>query len=212
MATMHGPHTGDLVTLVVPQREQTQARVYDTGSTWVDLQLTASPRTSWPQLSRCQVFVQFAGAQGLCRMVGQVSHRPEDAGLRVVGYGAGEIIRFTHRGHIQLLRRPALVAAAVSARVIMLRCGSPDHVAVEARCVAISGGSLKFRGLPSAQVGQLYQFDLYLIGGEAPISGQVRIERVDREGVVEGRLTIIAASERSRLVHFAAEHARARVA
>jgi hypothetical protein len=212
VATLHGPKLSEVVTIVVPQREQLQARVDDALATWVDLVLLTSPRTAWARLSRTQVAVRFANGQGLCRMVGQLSHRPQDAHLRVVGYGAGETLRFSHRGHIQLLQRPALVSATASARIIALRCDVLDHVAAEASCVSISGGGLRIVGLPFASVGQSFEFDLFLVEHEPAITGQFRVERVGRDGVLDAGISSISVRDRSRLVQWAADHRSSRVA
>jgi hypothetical protein len=212
VANLHGPTLSEVVTIVVPQREQLQARVDDALANWVDLVLLTSPRTAWTKLSRTQVSVRFANGQGLCRMVGLLSHRPQDAHLRVVGYGAGETLRFTHRGQVQLLQRPALVSAATTARIVVLRCGAPDHVAVEACCVSVGGGGLRISGLPFASVGQCFEFDLFLVEREPSITGQFRVERVGPDGVLDAGLSLISAHDRGRLVHWAADHRSARVA
>jgi hypothetical protein len=212
MSTLHGPISGDLVALVVPHREQVQVRVHDTARGWVDLTFMESARTSWQQLTRLQLYVQYAGAQGLCRMTGHLGRRPQDLGLRVTGYGAGETLRFTQRGNIQLLRRPDLVQARVTARIVVLRTDRSDHVAVQATCVAVSGGGLKVKGIPGVAVGSSYEFDLILTDRDPPVRGAFRVERVGADGVADGRLETIAAYERSRLVHYAAGHARGRAA
>lgn len=212
MATMHGPSRQDVVTLVVPQREQVQARVDDAAAAWVDVTLLASPRTSWAQLERSQVWIQFAGAQGLCRITGHLGHRPQDAGLRVIGFGAGETLRFSHRGFVQLLRRPSLIHARTNSRIVVLRADAPDHVAVQARCVAVGGEGLEVTGLPFASVGQHFDFDLHLVPQEAPVSGQFRIERIDADGTLHTRYTMLGSGHRGRIVHWAADHAGTRVA
>lgn len=206
MDGMHGPTRSDRVSLVVPQREQLVARVEDASSMWVDIALLESPRTSLPQLERSRLFLQFAGAQGLCRIAGELGRRPQDSGLRIVGYGSGEVLRFSHRGTIQLLRRAEHVSARASARMVVLRSGAADHVAVEARCVELSGAVLRVQGVPFAGVGQLFEFDLFLVAREPAVSGQFRVERVGPDGVFDGRLTRVAAVDRGRLVRWAAEH------
>lgn len=211
MTTLHGPTRNAVVTIVVPQREQVQARVDESHATWLDLVLLTSPRTAWAKLSAAQVSVRFANTQGLCRLVGHLSRRPQDAGLRVVGYGSGETLRFSHRGQVQLLQRPALVTADTSARIVVLRCGSTDHVAVEARCVSAGGARLRVSGMPFASVGQSFDFDLYLDGAAQPVRGRFRVERTG-EGVVDAALTSISAGDRGRLVHWAGDHRSPRVA
>jgi hypothetical protein len=212
MEGMHGPTRTDVVTIVVPQREQISARVDDSASTWVDLALLAPPRTSLPQLERSRVFLQFAGAQGLCRISGELGRRPQDARLRIVGYGAGEILRFSHRGNIQLLRRAEHVSSTTNARMVVLRSGSAEHVAVEARCVELSGAMLRVQGVPFAATGQLFEFDLFLLPREAAIRGQFRVERISADGVLDGRLTRLTTTDRGRIVRWAADHQRRRVA
>ncbi|MCW2998556.1 MAG: PilZ protein [Solirubrobacterales bacterium] len=207
MSTIHGPIAGDVVTLVVPKREQVQVRVDDAALDWADLTLLASPRTSWQQLANLPLYVQYASAQGLCRMTGHLGRRPQDLGLRVMGYGAGETLRFTRRGNIQLLQRPDLVHARASARIVVLRTDRDDHVAVQATCVAVSGGGLKVRGIPGVAAGNRYDFELFLVDRDPPVHGAFRVERVGGDGVADGRLEAISASERSRLVHYAADHA-----
>jgi hypothetical protein len=189
-----------------------QVRVHDAAIGWVDLQLLRSPRTSLQQLSRMQLYVEYAGAQGLCRMTGSLGRRPQDMGLRVTGYGTGETLRLNQRGNIQLLRRPDLVQATVTARIVVLRTDRGDHLATEATCVGVSGGGLRVRGLPAVAVGQVYEFDLFLNERERPVRGTFTVQRVTPEGVADGRLQAIAAYERSRLVHFAADRAAGRAA
>ncbi len=212
MTEIHGPVAGDVVTLVVPQREQIQVRVQDVATGWVDLNLLRSPRTSLQHLCRTQLYVEYAGAQGLCRMTGSLVRRPQDMRLRVTGYGAGETLRLNQRGNIQLLRRPDLVQARATARIVVLRVDRGDHVATEATCVGVSGGGLQLRGIPGVAVDQLYEFDLFLFEREQPIRGTLRIQRITPDGLVDGRLQAIAASQRSRLVHFAADRAAGRAA
>ncbi len=212
MDTLHGPIAGDVVTLVVPQREQVQVRVQDAALGWVDLSFLRSPRTSLQQLLRLQLYVEYAGAQGLCRMTGTLARRPQDLGLRVAGYGTGETLRLNQRGNIQLLRRRDLVQASVTARMVVIRADRGDHVAIEAMCAGLSGGGLRVRGLPGAVVGQLYEFDLFLSERERPVSGTFTVQRVGGDGIVDGRLQRISGYDRSRLVHFAADHAAGRAA
>ncbi len=212
MSTIHGPIAGDVVTLVVPQREQVQVRVQDAAIGWVDLNLLRSPRTSLQQLCRTQLYVEYAGAQGLCRMTGNLIRRPQDMGLRVTGYGAGETLRLNQRGNIQLLRRSDLVQARVTARAVVLRVDRGDHLASEATCVGVSGGGLQLRGIPGVAVDQVYEFDLFLCERERPVRGTFRVQRVTPDGTVDGRLQSIASYERSRLVHFAADRAARRAA
>jgi hypothetical protein len=211
MPELHGPMLRDVVTLVVPKREDLQARVDDAAAGWIDLTLLTSPRTSWARLEHTQVSIHFGGAQGLCRLVGLLGHRPQDAGLRVVGYGAGEVLRLSHRGAVQLLRRPSEVRARINARIIVLRTGAPDHVAAEVRCVALSGETLRVRGLPFAARGQHFEFDLFLSEHEAPLRGEFRVERTDDNGV-DARFSRLGAHDRGRLVQWAAHGGALRVA
>lgn len=212
METMYGPTLADVVTVVVPQREQIRARVDDTAADWIDLVLMSAPRTNWMQLSRMRVSVQFAGAQGLCRIQGQLTHRPQDAHLRVVGYGTGETLRFEHRGNVQLLRRAALVSARANMSIVVLRLDAADHVAVQTRCVSVGGAELRLAGLPFAAGGQQFAFDLTLDPGEPVIKGEFMAERRDPDGFLQVALTKLTPHDRSRLVHWASEHSTKRVA
>jgi hypothetical protein len=200
--TVGFPICGEEVTIAVPQRERILARVEETGTGYIDLRLLVSPRTSLERLAKANVFLNFVNASGVCRMTGRLTRPPSEARLRVVGYGAGELVRFEHKGVVQLLKRPDLVHVRVSAPITMLRVGS-DHVAVEGVTVDVGGGGLTVRGLPGAAPGQLYQFDLRISDHEAPVSGQFRVDDVTVEGHVAAHFTMLGAHDRGRLVHFA---------
>jgi hypothetical protein len=177
-----GPARGEEITISVPQREQILARVDDVEPRHLDLCLLVSPRTSIDRLGRTKVFVQFVNASGVCRLIGRLTRPPVEGRLVVVGYGAGEIIRFEHTGVVQLLK------------------------------VDVGGAGLTVRGLPAADENQLYQFDLRLLDHEPPISGQFRVDHVTYEGHVEAHFTVLGAQDRGRLVHFAYEHGPSKAA
>jgi hypothetical protein len=206
-----GPARGEEITISVPQREQILARVDDVEPRHLDLCLLVSPRTSIDRLGRTKVFVQFVNASGVCRLIGRLTRPPVEGRLVVVGYGAGEIIRFEHTGVVQLLKRPEFLVARVAAPITMLRVGF-DHVAVEGVTVDVGGAGLTVRGLPAADENQLYQFDLRLLDHEPPISGQFRVDHVTYEGHVEAHFTVLGAQDRGRLVHFAYEHGPSKAA
>jgi hypothetical protein len=212
MATIHPPITGDIVSLVVPKREKVQVRVLDTAAGWVDLSLLFSPRTSLKQLFQGQVFVEYAGAQGLCRLTGRLGRRPQDAGLRVAGYGTGEALRLERVGPIQLLRRSDLVSAPVTARIVVIPPGRGNELAMEATCVGISGAGLRLRRIDGAKVGERFDFNLFLQERERPVSGTCVVERVNADGIIETRFDTIDAYQRSRLVNYAADHRSGRAA
>lgn len=198
---MRGPARGDDVVLVIPQRERIPARVDGAGLGNYTLWLRDQPRTPAAQLSRSQVYVEFAGMDGVGRMLGTLE---EDDGHHRV--------RFRTRGGIQLLCRPEALRVRMSAPATVLRVNAPDHVALEARTVEISGGGVALRGLPTAAPGHLYQFDLHLFGDAPAITGQFRVHNVLADGIVIGRFTIISPRERARLIHFLAETQPSRAA
>lgn len=212
MATIHPPIAGDIVSLVVPKREHVQVRVLDTATGWVDLTLLCSPRTSLKQLFQVQLYVEYAGAQGLCRLTGRLVRRPQDAGLRVTGYGTGEVLRLNQTGPIQLLRRSDLVSASVTARIVVIPAGRPDELAMEATCVGVSGGGLRLRRIVGAKAGERLDFDLFLHERERPVSGTCVVERVNADGVIETRFHTIDAYQRNRIVNYAADRRAGRAA
>jgi hypothetical protein len=201
------PIRGDEVTIAVPQREQILARVEESASRHMDLRLLVSPRTSLERLmkAKVKVFLNFANSSGVCRMIGRLSWPPSESRLRVVGYGAGELIRFEHRGVVQLLKRPDLVSVRVAAPIAMTRAGL-DHPPVEGVTVTLGGGGLTVRGLAGASPGDAYDFELLLGDSEPPVRGRFRVDEVTVEGHVAARFTVLGPGDRGRLVHFAHDH------
>lgn len=211
MAAMNGPRLRDVVTLVVPRREQLDACVDDAAARWLDLTLLSSPRSSWQVLRQTQVAVHFSSAQGLCRLTGTLTQRPSDLRLRVTGYGAGEAVRLEHRGNVQLLRRPAEVRAHCNAQIVVLQKGGLHHVAAEGRCVAVSGDGLRLRALPELRAKDLCEFRVQLGPKEPAVAGEFVVERVDRDGNIDVRFTSIDGHARACLVRWAVDQTGARV-
>lgn len=193
---MNGPSRGAQVTLDIPQqREKVAARIDDSGPDHYRLWLLQEPRTPMPVLVRSRVFVHFATAEGVGRILGRVT--------REGAHG----LRFERLAPPQLLRRAEALHAAAGADITVLRLDGADRVAVQARTVEVGGAALTIRSLPGAATGQRYEFDLVLSDREAPVCGRLRVERVRTDGRVEVALTELSAGDRSRLVHYAAEHA-----
>jgi hypothetical protein len=201
------PIRGDEVTIAVPQREQILARVEHAGPQHIDLRLLVSPRTSLDRVmkAKVRVFLNFANSSGVCRMIGRLSWPPSESKLRVVGYGAGELIRFEHKGVVQLLKRPELISVRVAAPITMVRAGL-DHGPVEGVTVALGGGDLTLRGLAGAAPGDVYDFELFLGDPEPPVRGRFRVDDVTVEGHVAAHFTLLGPGDRGRLVHFAHDH------
>lgn len=200
---MTGPRVGEKVTLSVPQREHLAVRVLATGPGFVDVTFEDSPRTSLERLERSSLFLQFVNADGLCRIAGRLAPRDGDAHVRAHGFGAGETLRFVTRGPVQLLRRPDAVRARASARVVLTRVGA-SRAPFDATTVDLGGRGMSIRGAAAiASPGALLQFDLHLGDGGPAVSGQVRVDEVHPDGIVDAHFTVLSGPDRSRLVSFA---------
>lgn len=211
MSAFPGPALGDVVTLVVPKRERVPALVEDRSATSLDVRLMRAIEMPWRQLQQQHLFVEFAAPEGLSRLTGAIGQRPQDR-ARIAITSSGECFRIEHHGHIQLLRRSALIAAVCSARMVVIPMNGPDPVASQIRCVAITGTSLRMAGLPRVRRDDVFEFDLYLEEREDPVHGRFAVESQDADGFVEGRLQEMSGAHRSRLVQWASEHATRSVA
>lgn len=199
---MTGPRVGERVTLSVPQREQLAVRVHATGAGFVEVTFEDSPRTSLERLERAKLFLEFVNAEGICRLTGRLEPREGDEHLRVYGFAAGETLRFVTRGVVQLLRRHDGVRAPVTARVVLTPVDG-SRVPLDATTVDVGGRGLTIRGAGAvAAPGALLQFDLHLGDGGPAVSGQVRVDEVHADGLVDACFTVLAAADRMRLVHF----------
>lgn len=210
MSETHGPVRGDVVTLVVPKRERVPAFVEEASDRWIDVRLMRAVQMSWRQLQQQHLFIEFAGPDGLSRVTGTIGQRPQDA-ARVPITSSGERFRVEHDGHLQLLRRSALIAATCSARMTVTPMNGPDPAAAEALCVAVTGTTLRMADLSGARPGDVYEFDLFLEEREDPVHGRVRVDRLDGD-VAEGGLMEMSGADRSRLVQWASEHGTRSVA
>lgn len=201
---MHEPTINTTVTLSVPQRESVRASVRDRGPGWLELQLLESPRTGWDRLERCQVFVQWADSVGLGRLTGQVA-RVTGGGRKIVGFGRGEVVRFSHRGHAQLLRRSEAITTATTARITVIKVG-PDQVARSALAVTLGGAGMRVRGMVAPRPHELYHFDLEVPDGPI-VQGQFRVLGVSADGVADVRFTILSPRDKAAIVGYASGRA-----
>jgi c-di-GMP-binding flagellar brake protein YcgR len=203
------PLIGDEVLLAVPGREQVAAQVTGMRPNQLELDLLAATRMPLSQLERVALFIEFINDEGIARMHGRVTRAETD------GWTHSSIVNFAHRGAIQLLQRREYVRATTAMAMIVLPHGRLDHVARRVQAVDISGGGMLVRGLPAPRAGELYGFDLDLVPGQMPVSGQFRVVRVepgDRAGV---QFTAIDHRDRQRVIQRAYElsrHQRRRVA
>ncbi len=194
---MNGPARGDLVTVIVPQRERVSARVDNVGQGSFSLFVLQEPRTPTPQLVRGTVYLQFAGPEGVGRMRGSVVR--EDL----------HHLLFTSRGEVQLMCRAEALHVNVTAPIaVRQRGGAP----VVAETVELSGSGISLTGLFDAELGQHYEFDLQLFPAEPAIHGVFRVRTALPDGRVNATFTDLDAAERGRLLRYVADRPTGRVA
>jgi hypothetical protein len=201
---MKAPNAGVEVTLQIPQRERVAARVSGTGKGWLELGLLQSARTPMAQMQRMRMFVEYVNEDGVCRLLGALeTPEPGAAPLsRPSGHGIVDVVRFAYSSSPQLLQRREFIRTDFVADINLCRIAS-NAIAVAGKTVNVSGGGVLIRGMSTAQVGDLYTFDLALFRGDPPISGTCRVMRVTGDGLAGVMFTEINSVEQDRIIRWA---------
>ena len=180
------------VMLRIPDREAVSARVTYTGPGWLDVEPQHPLRTRLDFLERHFVFLEYVDPAGLVRLMGQVSLSP-----KATHFGP-ELLRFTHREVVQLLRAREHAGGIVHARVTLMATDS-DEVAHATVTVAVGSAEFAVRDLPGAVEGADYDFTIWPGGNEPPVSGRARVARIAEKGHVMLDYVMVAEFERERL-------------
>lgn len=188
--TTTGPAIGTHAVLVMPRGRKVPVRVDDRGNGWFDLELVDPSVPAFDPDARGTL--EFAGSAGTGQVVGRL-RRTANPG----------VLRLAHSAPIQLTRRREFVRSRVAAPVVVMRT-TPDATAMRATTVDVSGAGMTVRGIPYAAPGQLYTFTLEL-RDTMPVSGQFRVQRVDRD-LATVLFTVIDARDRAAIVRYAADH------
>jgi len=180
------------VMLRIPDREAVSAHVTYNGPGWLDVEPQHPLRTPLDFLERHWVFLEYVDPAGLVRLMGQVSLSPKST------HFGPELLRFTHREVVQLLRAREHAGGIVHARVTLLATGS-DDVAHATVTVAVGSAEFAVRDLPGAVEGADYDFTIWPGGNEPPVSGRARVTRIAAKGHVMLDYVMVAEFERERL-------------
>ena len=180
------------VMLRIPDREAVSAHVTYNGPGWLDVEPQHPLRTPLDFLERHWVFLEYVDPAGLVRLMGQVSLSPKST------HFGPELLRFTHREVVQLLRAREHAGGIVHARVALLATGG-DDVAHATVTVAVGSTEFAVRDLPGAVEGADYDFTIWPGGNEPPVSGRARVTRIAAKGHVMLDYVMVAEFERERL-------------
>jgi hypothetical protein len=180
------------VMLRIPDREAVSAHVTYNGPGWLDVEPQHPLRTPLDFLERHWVFLEYVDPAGLVRLMGQVSLSPKST------HFGPELLRFTHREVVQLLRAREHAGGIVHARVALLATGS-DDVAHATVTVAVGSAEFAVRDLPGAVEGADYDFTIWPGGNEPPVTGRARVTRIAAKGHVMLDYVMVAEFERERL-------------
>jgi hypothetical protein len=182
------PPLGRLITLSIPSVEELSAKVVGGGDGFTQLKLATRPRTDMDLLLRSQVFLEFVTDDGMWRTLGTVA---------LVG---SDVLRFEHRGRVQLLQRRAHVRTDLIAQLVVTPEGGKPR-----RCLTlnVSGGGALVRGLDDVALDGDLSFDLHLDLLPARIQGTCKVVRRTPDGCHGIQFTEIEEGDRDKLVRFA---------
>ena len=182
------PSLGRLVTVSVPSVEELSAKVVGGGDGFTQLKLATRPRTDMDLVLRSQVFLEFVTDDGMWRTLGT---------LALV---SGDVLRFEHKGRVQLLQRRAHVRTDLIAQMVVTPEGGKPR-----RCLTlnISGGGVLVRGLDDVAIDGELAFDLHLDLLPARIKGTCKVVRRTPEGCHGIQFIEIDEGDRDKLVRFA---------
>ena len=190
------------VTLTLPDREMLPGRVDVAGEGVLEIAVLAAPRTPIAVLESSRLFCEYVIGDGVYRLVG---------GMKALGcaprntdqFGVYDMVRFTSSAPPMLLMRREFIRAAYAAKINILPA-RVNAVAVECVTADVSGGGLLVRGLSDVTVGDVVEFTLAPLDGDAlPIPGRGMVVRCLPTGDVGLRFTSIDEVDRDRLVTFA---------
>ena len=181
------------VMLRIPDREVVSARVIHNGPGWLDVEPQHPLRTPLEFLERHSLFLEYVDPAGLVRLMGNVSLSPKST------HFGPELLRFTHRAVVQLLRAREHAGGIVHARVTLVAAGAADGVAHATVTVAVGSSEFAVRDLPGAAVGEDYEFTIWPGGNEPAVTGRACVTRIAAKGHVVLDYVMVADFERERL-------------
>ena len=183
------------VTLILPDREMLPGRIDVAADDALEVAMLAAPGTPVPALERATLFLEFVGAEGVCRMTGSLKALGR-APRHTDQEGVFDVVRFTATGPPQLLQRREYVRTHYVLDM--------DVMGTECRAVNVSGGGMRIRGLERVAVGDELPFRLEPPPpGGMPIVGRARVVWVTDDADVGVEFIAIEPDDRDRLVRFA---------
>jgi|tagenome__1003787_1003787.scaffolds.fasta_scaffold20878414_3 hypothetical protein len=186
------------VTLILPGREMLPGRVDAAGAEALEVAMLAAPGTPVPVLEKATMFLEYVGAEGVCRMTGSLKALGR-APRHTDQEGVYDVVRFTPTGPPQLMQ----LRADVRTHYVL----DMNVMGTECRTVSVSGAGLRIRGLEGATIGDELPFQLEApLPGELPITGRARVVWVTADGDLGVEFLAIAPDDRDRLVRFAYAH------
>jgi len=153
-------------------------------------------------LETSRLFLEFVTSEGVWRLVGE---------LRFLGtapqntdqFGVYDVARFTCAGPAMLLQRREFIRSPYTAAINVVPVRA-DAIAVSCETLNVSGGGLLLRGVTGVEVGDVLDFQLSPLDGDAmPIRGRCEVVRSAGDGDVGVRFTSIDELDRDRLIAFA---------
>ncbi len=116
----------------------------------------------------------------------------------------GTVLRIDDATMIEAIQERAYARVEVDCPVAI----SVGRERVETRTVDLSGGGLLLEGPNQFELGEELEFELTLMPGSLPVTGNARVTRIDGEGRPAIQFTSISFSDRWRIVRFTLESQR----
>ena len=185
------------VTLILPDREMLPGRIDVAAEDALEVAMLSAPGTPVPVLEKATLFLEFVGAEGVCRMTGSMKALGR-APRHTDQEGVFDVVRFTASGPPQLMQRREYVRTHFVLDM--------NVMGTECRTVNISGGGLRIRGLEGARIGDELPFQLEAPPpGGVPMLGRARVVWVTADGDLGAEFLALDPDDRDRLVRFAYE-------